>query len=789
MVRALDLLPGDQGPLRVCLDEYMNNSSSKVVGFLAKNDDDEKQHGGDQTQNERLNALYQWADGCLEAAGLLKLLHDAKTREELDAIKFEPGNLTLVMMIRDALHPGSGKARGKHFQHFTEKMLENILRERFNQFKKDQNKKLIASEQKTVADEEAREKREEDVKFYGDLGQYKVRDRGVFVRTIEELEPGESLTKWVQISRTRIELTAVTRSKEDDCWGVYIKINNMDGRVTRLAIPRSVINDMQGTIAGRLANLGADIVREQREQLPDFLLITVEVVDDQVLELVRFTAVPTTGWWQLNNGRRVFVLPHKTIYPTDLPPGELAIFQSEHLHLKHGFAREGTVAEWREQILEPFVGNSNVVLAIGTALSGPLTVWAGVPPGMFHIFAESKHGKSLASAIGQSIYGRPLIPNETNTDPFGMSWLATANSLGQMILVRSSISAFVEELNQGKARDIADAAYRIANGMSKSRLRGRKLEPRVTYCVPGFSTGESAMVDFLSRNGQEVTHGMRTRFADIPADVQKGSVFEKFGADQVPALGKKYYALLGTLYGEVGNGWLQHLVDLGPEQIATTVNRYQEEFRARPKVQALCAIAAPYQRSVVDRFATVAAACRMGLEAGLLWENAETDADIEACVMRWAEHEKMDTVVAAIAHFMGERQSWQGIASELMNQLNGAIDSPEALGRWLNKSDNLKRLKLSGFKAWKDKSKGHDRSRLILIERVGQSDSSDGILATDPAPTTEVRVRRSYRARRTRARRTQSHRTCHTGHHKVRPNRPTVRKRHNRRKHRRKRHG
>src|SRR5262249_46557346 len=142
------------------------------------------------------------------------------------------------------------------------------------------------------------------------------------------------------------------------------------------------------------------------------------------------------------------------------------------------------------------------------------------------------------------------------------------------------------------------------------------------------------------------------------------------------------------------------------------------------------------------------------------------------------KHEKMDTVVAAIAHFMGERQSWQGIASELMNQLNGAIDSPEALGRWLNKSDNLKRLKLSGFKAQKGKSKGHNPSQLICIERVGQSDGSDGILATGPAPTTKVRARRSYM---TRPHKTRSHRTRHIG-HKVRPNCPTVRKRHNNRR-------
>jgi hypothetical protein len=191
-------------------------------------------------------ALFAWAKRVLEEAGLLQLLREAKTLEALDAIKFEPGNVTLIIAIQKALHPGSGKEREKHFEHLSAKSLEKILRNRFEDSKKYQRDKLIADEQQQAANEEAREKRDEDVKFYGELGQYKVRDRGVFVRTDEQLLTGETITRWTQISRTRIELVAVTRSKQDDAWGVYVKLFNMDGRVARLAIPRSVINDQQG---------------------------------------------------------------------------------------------------------------------------------------------------------------------------------------------------------------------------------------------------------------------------------------------------------------------------------------------------------------------------------------------------------------------------------------------------------------------------------------------------------------------------------------------------------------
>ena len=545
------------------------------------------------------------------------------------------------------------------------------------------------------------------------------------------------MSTWVQISRTRIELLAITHSKHDDNWGVYVQIVNMDGRVTRRAIPRNIINDTQGNIAGQLADLGVDVVQAQREYLPEFLLNTVEVVDDAAQELDRFLCVPTTGWCELNNGHYVFVLPHTTKYPADLPGGELAIFQNKNLHLQHGFAIAGTIEDWREQIATPFANNSNVTLAVGGAFSAPLTIWAGVPPGMFHEFGPSKHGKSLFSAIGQSVYGRPLIPNETVADPFGMSWLGTVNSIGESILVRSSLPAFIEELNQGKAQDIADAAYRIANGLSKGRMRGRELEPRITYCVVGFSTGEEPMVSFLERAGQRVTAGMRTRFADIPAVVQPGSVFEKFDADAIPELGRKYYPLLRKFYGAVGNAWLQILVDMGPEAIKVATLRHQQEFRLRPGMQAIYIAAKPHQRSVIDRFATVAAACRMAIEVGLLpWKPEDTDADIEACVTRWAEYESnvvstdisdivnvdtinTDTIIIAIIDFMRERQTWQGTATELLAQLNGAVasKSSKSLGHALNKDATLRRLKAAHIAVTKSRDETPQRNKIIHIEK------------------------------------------------------------------------
>ena len=280
-----------------------------------------EEHAADQT--EEMTAWFEWADRVLQDMGVLDALRNAKTREQIDAIDLDMGRPASIAAIRNVLHPGKGKPRRQHFEHMTEQHLKGILRSRLNKHKKEAQLDLSEKAKEDAAKEEQREKREENVKLYGEFKQYKVLDHGgVYVEQTEELPDGEADTKWVQIARTRIDLLAVTRSKQDDNWGVYIQIVNLDGRLTGLAIPRHIITDRQGNIAGRLADLGVDVVRDQIALLPDFLLTTVEIAaDDTAQELIRFLAVPTTGWCQLNNNSWVFVLPHTTKIPADLLRG------------------------------------------------------------------------------------------------------------------------------------------------------------------------------------------------------------------------------------------------------------------------------------------------------------------------------------------------------------------------------------------------------------------------------------------------------------------------------------
>jgi hypothetical protein len=154
-------------------------------------------------------------------------------------------------------------------------------------------------------------------------------------------------------------------------------------------------------------------------------------------------------------------------------------------------------------------------------------------------------------------------------------------------------------------------------------------------------------------------------------------------------------------------------------------------------MQAIYNAARPHERSVIDRFATVAAACRMAIEAELLsWTIEDSDADIEACVTRWAagwvEHDDDDdgtdvaantvanTVADAIIVFMREQQIWEGTAAQLFAHSNGVAATPELLGHALRNRTTLRQLNAANIKVSKTRDKTPKRNRLIRFERTAQ---------------------------------------------------------------------
>src|SRR6516162_3949131 len=467
---------------------------------------------------------------------------------------------------------------------------------------------------------------ENNVKYYSP--DFKVSDRGVYARKFDD----HGHPFWDRICTTRIDLLALTRDRREENWGTYIVITNRDGGRKKLAVPHALTAaDKVADIASLLASLGVGVVPTKRARQLLVQFLTLDVPE-------RITAVSQIGW-HFSGVAWVFVLPDETIVPAGFD-GPQPVLQTASLHVQHGLDVSGTVEQWIDQVAAPMAENSNVHLCVGTAFAGPLLKWASEPPGMFHLWGTSKIAKSLVGAIGQSVWGRPKIPGEP--DAFGASWTATAVGLERYAVLRSDVGAYFDEIGEGAPKVIRHAVYVLANGSSK--LRGTPeidLRPMESFRILGISTGEPTIEAYLSSGGEKVPAGLKVRLVDVPAEVRPESAFETCSADGIEELGKQFYPLTLQLHGATGRAWLQRLVDIESEEITVRLRRHREEWLSLAAVAAVRKTATAQVRSILNRFALIAAALRMVIEANLLpWSVDDTDLGIAACMMRWLKSRK-----------------------------------------------------------------------------------------------------------------------------------------------------
>ena len=162
-----------------------------------------------------------------------------------------------------------------------------------------------------------------------------------------------------------------------------------------------------------------------------------------------------------------------------------------------------------------------------------------------------------------------------------------------------------------------------------------------SFRILGISTGEPTIEAYLSSGGEKVPAGLKVRLVDVPAEVRPESAFETCSADGIEELGKQFYPLTLQLHGATGRAWLQHLVDIGSEEITVRLRRHREEWLSLPAVAEVRKTATAQVRSILNRFALIAAALRMVIEANLLpWSIEDTDLGIATCMMRWLKSRK-----------------------------------------------------------------------------------------------------------------------------------------------------
>jgi hypothetical protein len=90
---------------------------------------------------ERTRRLFEWAIMVLTEVGLAPAVAQAASIAELRDIVFDPNDAVIALAVRDALYPATGE-RQDHFRGLREGSLKQILRNRFDDMKRDREKVL-----------------------------------------------------------------------------------------------------------------------------------------------------------------------------------------------------------------------------------------------------------------------------------------------------------------------------------------------------------------------------------------------------------------------------------------------------------------------------------------------------------------------------------------------------------------------------------------------------------------------------------------------------------------------
>ena len=250
--------------------------------------------------------------------------------------------------------------------------------------------------------------------------------------------------------------------------------------------------------------------------------------------------------------------------------------------------RRGTLKDWQDGVAKLSSGHALPVLAISTALAGPLRHLAGQEGEGVNIFGGSSKGKTTILQAAASVW-------------YVRAWRATANGLEGAAASATDTALVLDELGVLEARDAQTAIYGLANASGKVRA-ARDGSLRAEKLARAHSFGEVPIETKLAEDrGRKARAGQLVRMLDIPAGVS--GVFDHDGpSNDAGALAKAFKLAAISAYGTGGLEFVRRIIAEGADEIGET---------ARNMIAAFIETAAPAgSDGQIDR-----AAQRLGLIA------------------------------------------------------------------------------------------------------------------------------------------------------------------------------
>lgn len=410
---------------------------------------------------------------------------------------------------------------------------------------------------------------------------------------------------------SRIDFVAKSRNGDSAEWGACLKFRDHDNVLHSWCVPFSTLygsTDYCKTLSGMGAYVSP--YGSNMQKLTDFLL--------NYEPGHRARAVSKPGWEK-----------NQFIFPDGSHVGysdEMISYQTADPS-NNAFGSRGTLDEWKKNVAALCEGNSRMVLAIATALTGPVLPLLGEESGGFHFPGESSTGKTTALHPACSVWGRP--------ENFIVRWRGTANGIEATASQRNHTLIALDEMSQVSPEEAGQIVYMLANGQGKARARQDATARAIsTWQLMFLSTGEVGLEQHMAVAGLRVMAGQQTRLIDIPANVGRGhGIFENIhGSANGAEFSIRVKSLSAQYFGVAGRAWVNALAD--PKDRAELLANINDRIDAR--VQRVEQGADGQVRRVARRFALVAAVAEACVDLGILpWPPGHASNEIQRCFDEW----------------------------------------------------------------------------------------------------------------------------------------------------------
>jgi hypothetical protein len=376
---------------------------------------------------------------------------------------------------------------------------------------------------------------------------------------------GEAQERWRRSRIARaIYPAALARGNDGGGQGVKVVYHDSSLGVGRVVVGGGCWAD-KAPATKEAARLGGQGVQIEPRKGADvvFALGAYASWASRRFDVPRLTYVRTQGWHgQPREGRGIYVHGDKIFGPD-------AASWVYHLgdgttHALRG-TRAGSTASWVEGATA-LAKTPTLRAFLALAFAGPLLGPLGLPSFLLNIWGDSGSGKTTATLLAASLWGRP--------GAWGQKWSATGNALESGLARRTDAFAVLDELKLMPPDALGPMIHRIADGLGRARLGvTSEAVPDLRWSLTVASTGENAVRQTLGRLYQG---GHAVRAIDVA--VRRDQPRDKAAIDAAHAHAIEAFA--ADNHGHAGEAWVRHLAHFGADDWARLKAAHAELYGA-----------------------------------------------------------------------------------------------------------------------------------------------------------------------------------------------------------------